>query len=59
MYKHIKITYRVYHDKWGISHKSASKSDSAESSFTHKHLGCVDPPFRSTKGLAYDMFNYA
>jgi hypothetical protein len=55
----MKITYRIQRDKWGISHKFASKRDSTESPFTHNHSGCVDPPFRSTKGLAYDMFNYA
>jgi hypothetical protein len=50
------ITHR---DKWGISHKSAYKRDFAEPSSTHNPSGCVDPPFQSTKRLAYDMFNYA
>jgi hypothetical protein len=55
----MKITHRTHRDKWGISHKSISKRDSVERSFTHNPSGCVDPLFRSTNGLAYDMFNYA
>jgi hypothetical protein len=59
MHKHMKITHRTHRDKWGISHKSASKRDSIESSSTHNPSGYVDSPFRSTKLLAYDMYSYA
>jgi hypothetical protein len=59
MHKHMKITHRVHRDKWEISHKSTSKRDSAEPSSTHNPLGCVDPPFQSTKLLAYDMYSHA
>jgi hypothetical protein len=55
----MKITHRVHHNKWEISHKSVGKQDSAEPFSTHNPLDCVDPPFQSSKGLAYDMFNYA
>jgi hypothetical protein len=55
----MKITHRTHRDKWGISHKFASMRDSAEPSSTHKPSGCVDPPFRSTKELAYDMYSHA
>jgi hypothetical protein len=58
MYRHMKIAHRAHHDKLGISHKSACKRDSAEPSSTHNPSGCVDPPFRSTKGLAYDMYSH-
>jgi hypothetical protein len=59
MYKHMKITHHAHRDKWGISHKSAGKRDSVEPSSTHNPSGCVDPPFRNTKELAYNIFNYA
>jgi hypothetical protein len=59
MHEHMNITHHAHRDKWEISHKSASKWDSAEPSSTHNPSGCVDLPFRSTKGLAYNMFNYA
>jgi hypothetical protein len=52
-------THHVYHDKWGIFHKSASKRDFTKPSSTHNLSGCVDSLFRSTKGLAYDMHNNA
>jgi hypothetical protein len=55
----MKITHYARRDKWGISHKSASKRDSAEPSSTHNPSGCVDPHFRSTKRLAYDMYSHA
>jgi hypothetical protein len=57
--KHMNIIHRTHRDKCEISHKSASKRDSAEPSFTHNPSGYVDSSFRSTKGLAYDMSNYA
>jgi hypothetical protein len=53
------IAYRVHRDKLWISHKSARKRDFTEPSFTHNPSDCVDPLFRSTKGLAYDMYGYA
>jgi hypothetical protein len=59
MHKHMKITHRAHCDNWEISHKSARKRDSTEPPSTHNPSDCVDPPFRSTKGLTYDMFNYA
>jgi hypothetical protein len=59
MHKHVKIIHRTHRDKWGIYHKFASKRDSAEPSSTHNPSGCVDPLFRSTKGLAYDIYSYA
>jgi hypothetical protein len=59
MYKHMKITHRAHRAKCGISHKSASKRDFTKPSSTHNPSGCVDPLFQSTKGLTYDMFNYA
>jgi hypothetical protein len=40
----MKITHCTHHDKWGISHKFASKRDN---------------PFQSTKGLAYDIYSHA
>jgi hypothetical protein len=55
----MKIIHRVHCNKWGISHKSARKRASAEPSFTHNPSYCTDPHFRSTKGLAYDMYCYA
>jgi hypothetical protein len=59
MHKHMNITHRAHRNKWGVSHKSACKRDSAEPYFTHNPLGCVDPLFRSTKELAYDMLSHA
>jgi hypothetical protein len=59
MHKHMKITHHAHRDKWGIFHKSASKRDFTEPSSTHNPSGYVDPPFRSTKGLTYDVYSHA
>jgi hypothetical protein len=48
----MKITHRAHRDKWEISHKSASKQDSVEPSFTHNPSACVGPPFQSTKKVS-------
>jgi hypothetical protein len=56
MHRHMNITHR---DKWGISHKSTSKRGFAEPTFTHNPSGCVNPPFRSMKSLASNMYCHA